>query len=250
MIKFFRNNRQQLLSESKNSFPKARFSKYLLYAIGEIFLVVVGILIALQINNWNSLKIKEKEEIQTYQQIKRQILEDQKELIQNRDLNNFHSAQFESAIQIISTNNRPKIDSLAILTMTLSQYSDFNGSGHIYETLVNSGDIKLLKNMSIANNLQKLEMTYNMINKLEDIHWEVIMKELSPEVKGVLNYLTLEVVKPEKLYGIELQNIFIECVYLTKAKDSIYVRCLNEMKELIKLLNTEIRKEINQKSIN
>jgi len=46
MIKIFGKVRQKLLSEN-------RFSKYLLYAIGEIILVVVGILIALQINNWN-----------------------------------------------------------------------------------------------------------------------------------------------------------------------------------------------------
>lgn len=45
MIKFFRRIRQQLLTENK-------FSKYLIYAIGEIVLVVIGILIALQINNW------------------------------------------------------------------------------------------------------------------------------------------------------------------------------------------------------
>ena len=46
MIKFFRKIRQKLLSENK-------FSKYLIYAIGEIVLVVIGILIALQVNNWN-----------------------------------------------------------------------------------------------------------------------------------------------------------------------------------------------------
>ncbi|RSK41997.1 DUF6090 family protein [Mangrovimonas spongiae] len=46
MLTFFRRLRQQLLKEN-------RFSKYLLYAIGEIVLVVIGILIALQINNWN-----------------------------------------------------------------------------------------------------------------------------------------------------------------------------------------------------
>ena len=45
MIKFFRKIRQRLLTENK-------FSKYLLYAIGEIILVVIGILIALAINNW------------------------------------------------------------------------------------------------------------------------------------------------------------------------------------------------------
>jgi len=56
MIKFFRRIRQSLLSENK-------ISKYFLYAIGEIILVVIGILFALQINNWNETrkaKINEK----------------------------------------------------------------------------------------------------------------------------------------------------------------------------------------------
>ena len=46
MIKLFRNIRKNLLAEGKTS-------KYLKYAIGEIILVVIGILIALQVNNWN-----------------------------------------------------------------------------------------------------------------------------------------------------------------------------------------------------
>lgn len=46
MLKFFRKIRQQLFTENK-------FGKYLFYAIGEIILVVIGILIALQINNWS-----------------------------------------------------------------------------------------------------------------------------------------------------------------------------------------------------
>ena len=49
MIKFFRKIRQRLLTENK-------VSKYLLYAIGEIVLVVIGILIALQVNNWNQIR--------------------------------------------------------------------------------------------------------------------------------------------------------------------------------------------------
>lgn len=57
MIKFFRKIRQRLLVENK-------VSKYFLYAIGEIVLVVVGILIALQINNWNELQ---KESLKEYQ---------------------------------------------------------------------------------------------------------------------------------------------------------------------------------------
>mgnify|MGYP000754820746 CR=1 FL=1 len=49
MIKFFRKIRLNLINEGKTT-------QYLKYAIGEIVLVVVGILLALQINNWNELK--------------------------------------------------------------------------------------------------------------------------------------------------------------------------------------------------
>ncbi len=55
MIKFFRHIRYRFLHEN-------RFTKYLIYAIGEIILVVIGILIALQVNNWNETqKIREQE---------------------------------------------------------------------------------------------------------------------------------------------------------------------------------------------
>ena len=62
MISFFRKIRQHLLSENK-------FSKYLLYAIGEIILVVIGILIALQVNNWNQDRILKKQEELLLQEI-------------------------------------------------------------------------------------------------------------------------------------------------------------------------------------
>ena len=55
MIKFFRKIRQRLLTENK-------FSKYLLYALGEIVLVVIGILIALQVNNLNQNRLNDKKE--------------------------------------------------------------------------------------------------------------------------------------------------------------------------------------------
>ena len=56
MLRFFRQIRQRLLTEN-------RFSKYLLYAVGEILLVVIGILIALQIDNWNEYRQERADEL-------------------------------------------------------------------------------------------------------------------------------------------------------------------------------------------
>lgn len=63
MIKFFRKIRQNLISEGKTA-------NYIIYAIGEIILIVFGILIALQINNWNELRKQKILERQVYTYIK------------------------------------------------------------------------------------------------------------------------------------------------------------------------------------
>ena len=73
MLKLFRRIRQDLITANK-------FSKYFLYALGEIFLVVIGILIALQINNWNQNRIDSK--------IEKQLLT---ELLENLEVNELNT---------------------------------------------------------------------------------------------------------------------------------------------------------------
>jgi len=69
MIKFFRKIRKRLVAENK-------ISKYFKYAIGEIVLVVIGILIALQINNWNQIKNNEAQFVMVLKEIRRDLQTD------------------------------------------------------------------------------------------------------------------------------------------------------------------------------
>jgi hypothetical protein len=85
MIKFFRHIRQKSLSEHK-------FSKYLLYAIGEIILVVIGILIALSINNWNENQKLKNEELSLLFEVKSNL---------EVTLNNFRNDTLLNAQNII-----------------------------------------------------------------------------------------------------------------------------------------------------
>lgn len=233
MLTFFKKIRIQKLTENK-------FGRYLIYAIGEIFLVVIGILIALQINNWNNKRIEKKEEEKSYLNIRQQVLDDRKELVKVKDFNAYYLGIYEYASKIITAQDKTKTDSLALFTVGLSQYSVFNRSGNIYETLVNSGELKLLKNSDITSAIQGLETTYIFANKLEKIHWDLIINELSPELKGVINYTNPQVIKPEKLYSVELQNIFFEIIGLSKWKDSIYNQAMKEIDMIISLIDEEL----------
>ena len=240
MKRIFNKNRRRLLLKNKEGKSESPKGRYFLYALGEMVLIVIGILIALQINNWNTRRIEKVTEKKIYENIKRQIIDDKHEITKVRDFNNYYSAQYERANQIVLSKERNKIDTLAYLAMTLSQYSDFHRSGNIYETLVNSGELKLLRNNEVTGSLQRLEMTYSNLNKLEDIHWEIIINELSPEMKGVVNYATLQIVIPEKLFSVELQNVLVESIYLTKGKDVVYNKALDEINTILELIDEEL----------
>ena len=105
MIKFFRHIRHNLISENK-------MGKYLKYAIGEIILVVIGILIALQINNWNQNRLKEIAAVQFYKNTKQQLLDDASNLRGQLKYNKNDFDQFIYAIKLIEGMPADKIKSV------------------------------------------------------------------------------------------------------------------------------------------
>ena len=137
MIKFLRNIRQTLINEGKTT-------SYLKYAMGEIILVVIGILIALQINNWNEQR-KQNNKRQDYYH---QLLDDL-----NKDLNFTNSIinEFENYNQNYLDNlenyadensTLDKLYDILIKLKITSSALTFNSS--TMETLLNSGDIGLI----------------------------------------------------------------------------------------------------------
>ncbi len=236
MLSMFRKIRRNLFSGS-------RMNKYLGYALGEIVLVVIGILIALQVDRWNDQRIERQEALSVYESVSQQISEDREELLEVRAYNLERSRAYERANQIIAGQETSKTDSLALFAMLLGQYSDFHRDASIYENLAVSGQLKLLKNTEITGALQNLDMTYNFINNLESMHWDIIMQELSPELRSVVNYNTMQAVLPDRLFGVEIQNIFVESIYLTKYKEAIYGQALAQIDSLNQLLDLELKNE-------
>jgi hypothetical protein len=103
MIKFFRKIRQNLLMENKTG-------KYLKYAIGEIVLVVIGILIALQINNWNETRKEKKLEIELINLLISDLEEKRKENLSDFENANRFIERFQETIEI--WENEKRIDTI------------------------------------------------------------------------------------------------------------------------------------------
>ena len=144
------------------------------YALGEIILIFIGITLAIAFDNWNQNRTQKKEEIQFYENFKRQILEDQHMIRGTRDYNEGYKIQFEEAIRIIEYNDRSLTDTLGFIAIKLTKYSDFDRPSNVYQSIVNSGELRLITSPTIIENIQRLEETYNYFNRLEEIHYDLV----------------------------------------------------------------------------
>ncbi len=233
MLRFFRTLRHRLLAEN-------RVSRYLLYAVGEIVLVVIGILIALQINNWNNARLDRKASLAFYANTREQLLEDRRKIEGQIMYNTMYTEQFEYAIELVARGDRSESDSLAAIGGKLLDYSDFDRQGNIYETIVSSGDIRLLQNPEIKEELRNMEETYLYINRIESIHLEAIMNMMSADLIRAVNFTTGKAINADLLYGESFQNLFAIALRLIWEKDAVYRRAQREIDGLVAHLDLEI----------
>ncbi len=162
MIKFFRKIRLQLLTENK-------VSKYLLYAVGEIVLVVIGILIALQINNWNE---KRKAIVKT----ENYLVEILKDLASDTIVINSGIRGSSRMIQyeewaLGRTDYTPnQVDSL--WTSIGGFYLGYSLNNRTFQKIQNAGDSKLIGFDSVVNSITNY---YTIIKDRFDAHvdWDI-----------------------------------------------------------------------------
>jgi predicted HTH domain antitoxin len=231
-MKIFRKIRQQLVTDNK-------VSKYLLYAIGEIILVVIGILIALNINNRNKEVSNRNAELNFYNNTKQQLLDDLNNIESNMEYNTKYAKQFRYAVNLIELKDKSKKDSLGKIAVNILTNSDFDRQGNIYETMVNSGDVKLLKNNKIIQGLRRLEETYIYVNRMEKIHFEALMS-MVPDLIQTIRLYSKKVENEDYLYGLRFQNYFVLSLKVMDEKNSAYKRTKNEIKSIIKLIEIEL----------
>jgi len=169
MIKFFRKIRQNLLSEGKTG-------KYLKYAIGEIVLVVIGILIALQINNWNENRKNRIAEADYYCRIlddferNEKLIDDTSELINNK---------IKLCKELILDLNKIPNDRGEILNKFVHALRQdvFVPSTIAFEDLTSSGQLKLLTDLKLKNRLiQHSTSLNNILNLLQENRNEILKR--------------------------------------------------------------------------
>jgi hypothetical protein len=147
MLNFFRKIRYNLMSANKTG-------KYLKYAIGEIVLVMIGILFALQVNNWNEKRILKSEEQKMLLSL-RSELEDN--VIKFDSVYLIHIEKDSVIRRLIDMDPRiENFNSQDSLVNKADWCWTFNPSRGIYNSIINSGKIELIRDNNLKNKIAKL----------------------------------------------------------------------------------------------
>jgi hypothetical protein len=187
MIKFFRHIRQRLLSESK-------FSKYLIYAIGEIILVIIGILFALQINTWNTerLAIKESEEfsVRLLSEVRANIAATDKEILKEK-------TQISSTLAVLGMFNIERsllrsrdLDSLIYILMGKNE---IDLSLATLNEGLNTGKIPLIRSDSLRALLYGFPTSVQKVKDSEKVSNTDLNDFLSPFIYEHINFRAMDI---------------------------------------------------------
>lgn len=161
----------RFLSKIRRSYSgQGQFRKYLLYAIGEILLLVIGIIIALQVNNWNeSRKLNRKagdviNNLHHEFMVNQDILKDLFDKFEKSKNSNFRLMEFMG--NDVSTIPQKKMDSLAYWSI---EHRPFNPSNNTFEEILQSGNLALIKDSELkrllfswSHEMENYQSTYHI----------------------------------------------------------------------------------------
>jgi len=243
MIKFFRKIRYKLMNENKtgsSAETSVKAGKYLKYAIGEIILVIAGILIALSINNRNEVKKFNK-------QVMNQLILLSKEI--DYDISEYNyiiedEPHYINYLKKLSQGEYQDLDLNRFYKVVAANSSGIN-FGDTYKTLKENGGLNTINNLELREEIQ----TYHNYNResyagMNNYHTSFVINYIEPKVLELMEYdsnnqlvkeNTIKIIK-----GKTLNNVINQQLKISQNILGIVERNLEEAIELKALLDNYI----------
>jgi len=211
MLSFFRKIRWRLANENQ-------FFKYSRYAIGEIVLVVIGILIALQINNWNEENKKSKEVNEYLTNLLREFKINHEDLKTNIAFHKFVSLKTEELSDLISPNPKEissnKLDTLMFAVMFYPEFTALS-------TLMSSDKLDLVNDYELKNDIANWKLTYEEYRYDLKISYDQYLNhtyEFVAENYQIKNIKSARIESDKSLFAVDASSILSNPVFENQMK--------------------------------
>lgn len=245
MIKFFRHTRRHLFSEHK-------FHKYFFYAIGEIILVVIGILIAVQINSWNEHVKEKKEELRILSKLEIDLQSDIIQLDKHIKNAQFRQQQIDSIYLALDTPDKYPVEQFAYWHLGIAFEDFFSVNSGTYDESLSSATLKLIQNDSLREQVfdyyRAAKENYHDVNTVKQIYDQIVPTffEVFGSTKQIMALGGLEA---EFMTELVVSNLIQDKKYTAMIAHKymsqntqilIWQNLLEQVKELLKMLRKNL----------
>tara|TARA_R110002096_G_C14359795_1_gene703880 strand:- start:5 stop:796 length:792 start_codon:yes stop_codon:yes gene_type:complete len=247
MIKFFRKIRKNLLSEGKTE-------KYFKYAIGEIILVVIGILIALQVNNWNETRKIENNEIELFKNALIDLNQENKDAqTQIRWFKHFQDIHFEIYRQTKDSSSfNPNLDYNTLIWTNIHRPLIQENFGNKVNGMSNENIQELFRDV-----IWREKLTSEAMNEWNDFKLNSLRPFLAKyginNTKTSFNHKPYEFMSLDNIQLINYEKLrskygsmeFDQILYESRHKASWIIHCLLNMEKANERLASSLEYFIN-----
>ena len=238
MIPFFRKIRKKMADDN-------RPLKYMRYAVGEIVLVVIGILIALQINNWNEARKDKIIEQKVLKTLRSDFKSNKAQLKDNIDETEKMVSDISQLFELFRmTQSELSLIPKDSIKTDIKGYSTFNPSDGALTSLLLSGELNIITNDSLKNKLTNWPNLVNDAKEDENILVEKITKDLAKQELEYQSYIKNPKFKLNRLAMFDdliLQNTFYDIFRGADYQIYLYKELQKEIEEILNLIDEEIR---------
>ena len=242
MIYFFRRIRQQLLGEGKTG-------RYLKYALGEILLVMIGILLALQVNNWNEERKQEQVELSVLKELKNDLKFSKIEL----DSINIYNQEYLDDYKLIKSfidEDRPYEDVLDEAFSSLDIWEDPFLPTMAYESLKSKG-IDLIQNDSLKRQIVYV-YDFGINGRVENTRsWEWSFNQNTTQefmVANIRRDIEKDLARPNDFENLKADDEFKNFLHILILVRQSNIDVNDQVKEAITALIAHIEQEIDSRT--
>ena len=238
--------RKRLLSEN-------RTTQYLIYALGEIILVVIGILIALQVNNWNSDRLDRRDIEQRFNRIHEELVQTSTMLKRSAGyIDSVLITNNSRTLRLLSARHKDSLTALSETLFALPNVTTISFNVPVSEEFINEGYITKIENPDIKSKLFALKNAISFSTILEEYATAQLQNIIEPFLMKHLNYAqitrnpNLIAVNPVEDYAELQENVEFENIVNLKLEvDRNKSAYLKRLVRLLEALDTDIMDELN-----
>lgn len=237
-MKIFRRIRQKLLD-------KGRIRKYSLYAIGEILLVMIGILLALQVNNWNEAKKEKKLEFKLLQGLKSDLNGSINDMGVVLEVDSIMVSKGERLLRILEDETSTYQDSMAQLFGWIEIWEPFEPRMMTYENLRSLGYAVITNDTLRSNIIYLFDNGYAMHKTLSSTVVSILPNQVDMITKYLRTGQNILQKQPNDFEKIKKDNEYLNYLsWIVAARKSTMGASRNTLRKMIKVRN-QIDQELN-----